>query len=941
MPPSSTSLYNPRTYSKKGISKRKALERDEPATTDSHDQPTQSKKRRRVSPDIIEKELGGNDYDHHPEASRSKEENQIKSRKTNDKRKRSPTRSATHKPLSVAHDLSQLFDKALSPIPSLTNTPHKLSKRMLARSKTDTAIQKQPTEPLERTPSLPNFPVTPSKSPPVANIFEPLAEESLESSLPSLTTSKATRTYAGASRSFIVAMPASSSTSRALLASSSNVEGGEHIPEEEEDEIRESYADLRSRWGVDNSEDDPYPSPLSPKGSPISRSNPGSPGSRKHGKSSKVSSRFKALPILPPAAPLPNGMMNPLKSITELRSKGESRRFLDEVGYLFEGMDMKNGKGNLALRRASAMEITTKLCDTDFARKAKRADFLTRTWSVFCDAGAGRGDDIILDTLLCFFSVLVARDASSLVDLAQRTFEAVSEASPATQSSQQKLETAFPARTPIESQSVVDVLSALLFSRKDPLQLIGHTLSKRENGSSDRDAEFRSLGVGKKERIMLSTIHTTIGKSRVFLPFTAITTPLLVARTLHGLPPSLLHPRHFPIFLHSLKLDIEPFGTSVFGNHSENELPFLESVHLHLCLIDTFLLGQWGANSTEAKDEEHADAKTCDFDNTQALEAAKSEWLAESLVGLGTRMEARLFRHSVASHSPEIGSVALKCLETSLRVLVSLTHADEEWCQAVLDEENALPWIIRIISEVLRDAGAKTSGKIKQENVDTKARIKSEPTSDTDDDILELDDDGSVVEVSEVKDIAAQTLDRLCLALGLLTNLVQMVENTKSLLQEIRISHSCTMKKRACLHVCTCPNSLSALEVLVKLYLHYLPTLRPAESECSKSRQSPDLVDENAEAEASFLCGHLAVLFGLLMRSCPENEASILEAIPDPPLSPAKNKTARFGKMSVLVEQAKEFALFYDNVGGGGNTRGADGQVARDVVASLERLRDR
>jgi hypothetical protein len=46
---------------------------------------------------------------------------------------------------------------------------------------------------------------------------------------------------------------------------------------------------------------------------------------------------------------LANGMMNDLKSITELRSKGESRRFLDEVGYLFEGIE---GGCAIALRRA-------------------------------------------------------------------------------------------------------------------------------------------------------------------------------------------------------------------------------------------------------------------------------------------------------------------------------------------------------------------------------------------------------------------------------------------------------------------------------------------------------------------------------------------------------------------------------------------------------------
>jgi hypothetical protein len=38
----------------------------------------------------------------------------------------------------------------------------------------------------------------------------------------------------------------------------------------------------------------------------------------------------------PPAPPF--DVVKPLRSITELRDKGESRRFLDEVGYLLEGM---------------------------------------------------------------------------------------------------------------------------------------------------------------------------------------------------------------------------------------------------------------------------------------------------------------------------------------------------------------------------------------------------------------------------------------------------------------------------------------------------------------------------------------------------------------------------------------------------------------------------
>lgn len=104
--------------------------------------------------------------------------------------------------------------------------------------------------------------------------------------------------------------------------------------ESQEDELfeRESYSSLRARWGVDYAEDDPMVPPQSPSRSK-SNSNNSTPSRKGKGKG-------KA-----PAVYLPPNMMNPLKSITELRSKGESRRFMDEVGYLFEGMDPSNSAG--------------------------------------------------------------------------------------------------------------------------------------------------------------------------------------------------------------------------------------------------------------------------------------------------------------------------------------------------------------------------------------------------------------------------------------------------------------------------------------------------------------------------------------------------------------------------------------------------------------------
>lgn len=124
------------------------------------------------------------------------------------------------------------------------------------------------------------------------------------------------RTYAGRSRSFLVELPTEGTPDGAIDGDDLGLE------------IRESYKDLRLRWGVDDSEDDPRLA-VSARSTPELE-----PGRKGKG---RAKDRPKVL--------LPPNMMNDLKSITELRSKGESRRFMDEVGYLFEGMDLSVGVG--------------------------------------------------------------------------------------------------------------------------------------------------------------------------------------------------------------------------------------------------------------------------------------------------------------------------------------------------------------------------------------------------------------------------------------------------------------------------------------------------------------------------------------------------------------------------------------------------------------------
>ncbi len=96
----------------------------------------------------------------------------------------------------------------------------------------------------------------------------------------------------------------------------------------------------------------------------------------------------------------PSGSQNPneenlnnvLFSITDLRSKGESRRFMDEAGYLFDGFDPS---GSLSVWRSAATDLVINLVKPDFFKNAKAADFLGKIWVLLRSVGAGDGDQVL------------------------------------------------------------------------------------------------------------------------------------------------------------------------------------------------------------------------------------------------------------------------------------------------------------------------------------------------------------------------------------------------------------------------------------------------------------------------------------------------------------------------------------------------------------------
>ncbi|KAF5386338.1 hypothetical protein D9757_006705 [Collybiopsis confluens] len=813
-------------------------------------------------------------------------------------------------PPKLARDLSQNFEHALSA--SAPSSPSKLAKRMLGRSKTESSLdspQGSSKSLLDRTSSLPSV-MSRLPSPPRPAPFSPVsAAVSDPSSSPQRPALANNRTYAGKTRSFLVTL----STDQSL-------------PPELQDDLnsRESYAVLRSRWGVDNSEDDPYPEVHSPVKSDVSTPN-GTPSKR------KAKGRLKEEAS---AADL----IHPLKSITEIRNKGQNRRFLDEVGYLLEGM---NKNETPALKKASGLEIVTRLCESDFARQAKAADFLQSTWDAFIAAGAGKGDDKVLDTLLVAFIALVSRDLPSLTDIAHRGQLSSSSSS---------------------ESLVVSILFSLLAPlspETDPLLIITQR--------SIPDGQLKKLGIAKTDRAVLRTLHSTmLSKTRILRSKTSLSNALLLCHSLAALPLNLLSCNSISFLLRSLRtqlrcatelvsnLENERIASARRGDVKPNDnatpaysgllvdsqaIPF-GLIHDLLVLLDGYLLGQWAPSRHSELDN-----------NNRLLDDARDEWLAEGLVAVGIAAELANVENLPRTGKRKNGpSPSDRCTDIVFRVLVSLTHSDPSWGQALMQNDRAMMFIVRSIVRaddwrcgILARTQESVSMLPEEKRLLGRKKKKKREASPRDETDSEVESDyvssgeeergeHPVPAKSEggLSVSATQALDWLCLALGLLTNLVQVVDESKTILRETTFDPDCIRQKLPCIRTCSCVRPVSILDILVLTYGHQLPSLSghhhhhrntvKSEPADPSLHPPPGVVDPHeAEADASFLLGHLSVLFGLLMINSPDNQQIILHALPllgnpnaeDRKPSYLSASERKKLKIAQLVDSASELGIFY------------------------------
>ncbi|KAF7317779.1 hypothetical protein MKEN_00865700 [Mycena kentingensis (nom. inval.)] len=706
-----------------------------------------------------------------------------------------PVADATTPKRAVAQrDSTELFE-SVTPSKAPAASPSKLAKRMLSRSRTESSmasgsgsssgsIFRVPSKPTGTTSTSTTARATPSPPKPTVKPSPgPIARTKSVG---------AGRTYAGASRSFLVPIPVDQGSL-------------EKLQEELDDEYasRESYTALRTRWGVDVSEDDPYVYG-SPAPSDTSTPN-GSPSKKGKGKAR------------PEPVSLPNGMMNPLKSITELRNQGESRRFLDGVGYLWEGLHVSVGLG---LRRTSALEINTKLCDSEFARKAKTADFIGQTWELLLTANEEK--DKIMNILVAFFCALVAQDQASLAELGQRPGGEL-------------------------AQTLFSLLDASSPST-DPLIY-----------ATDA-TQLRKLGLSKKDQSILSIIHNKITSSALFAESVPLSTALLVSHTLAALPPAVLEPTRFNLkaLLGNLEEHLSPLTlatslSSIITKPKDHPVA-LTTVHNLLTLFDAYLLSGWAPPPPEDIDANH-----------EALEDARDAWLADGLLSFAMYAEASRQRQAARL--------------IALRLLVGLTHSDKVWCGRLKKRDDAVLFVLRTIlrghAERLESVKEEEDDqKMKSEDTDELLLVPGKMK-------MEEEEEEGKAERDEKKD-KDEALDALCLGLGLLTNLVQVDDDVKVTLRDIYISSDCVPSK--CLDRCKCPRRMTSLKALVEVYTHLLDipltTTRPIKPERDTSPSPDDLL---AAGETRLLLSHFALLFGLLMADNERNQRALLAELPEAP----------------------------------------------------------
>lgn len=496
-----------------------------------------------------------------------------------------------------------------------------------------------------------------------------------------------------------------------------------HLPTVSQMKPRETYSDLRKKWGVDEDEEEPESQP-------------------------------------------------DLRTISHQRAAGSSKRFVDELSYLFEGLSGEE-QSDLEFTRVGALELIRKFIDPGFVKDLKTNGMIEQFYEVLRSAGAGDGDAILDLTLLVFIAVLCCEQQSFL--------EPILRILPKNSTD------------PLSTHSdCLKVLSKIIENEKAGVRASGAQISKQESKLlGDITKIVKETSLAKRLNDCTNTVILalfSVASISAFLPRPGLSPQraMIQSGAYHAVLACLLADARI------LEGRLEAYMNG-FDLLPPQALMAVYRVNSCMDVIEACTI--------------------CEEDGIMVLERDQS-----SLAACFTSL-LPLFHVLATQREESTASQGLDVLIGCLRTMVNVTNHNAAWAN-LLTTTSLLQTLCGTLN-LCRQGYQKFMSKVDHPH----------PIPTNSDSTVEKDK-----KASDGFNRVAQEIvfDLICVTLGLLANLVEQCPNGKQLMRTVFIHDFRLVLTRQCCVECQCESSVSAFDELVGLYL-YPPCKAPAEADFVRS----------------------------------------------------------------------------------------------------------
>lgn len=566
------------------------------------------------------------------------------------------------------------------------------------------------------------------------------------------------------------------------------------------------------------------------------------------------------------------------------------KRFLDELEYLLAGLAPSN---SAAARRSSSVELLRKLCgaeegsdptkNTDFLYRLKATNSQCRIWTALRQSGGGDGSDRVLDLAI----IIAVGRISGRRNLGEGLLS-------------------------VHGKDIYHCLQRVLASAN-----ADHAETKKKPSRSEKSLFDDLLEIAKAAQIIPATptssplallvlavlsIITSFPASARFDPVDALTQQSHDGATL------------FDGILQQVRFQARRATALLDKIHSSRDsgAPELDSTHMQDLVPSTMSVDVLGLSAQLIE-------LSSGSSGSDDITAGPSPGLRQSMVAATTALDigaiTQLLYILILGDGPSKGaSNSLQdtkvhnTLGSWLRILVSLTQNDAEWCRSIGNLKGLLEVLLRLICkprtspsdlQSMPDRGAQSPSALRapssQETgtsppVERKADLFSEAESSRGESealrqALVSDPaawQGSSTslglgETAQAQDLPSLAFDNCCLSLALLTNILRSQETAAERLGDIQLDQAC---RRIHCAIGSCDdneeNSASAIQCLYDLFAK-----EQASSLELSSWLHADAVDgkedwqilqaEKVQADSAFLSGCISVALGLALQASPRS----------------------------------------------------------------------